>query len=264
MKRMKAPPKRSTTSDRRVKEKFIPEMSEGDEGERYVSAMPRFEAKNDNQRLALKFLNEGRPVTFLVGAAGSGKSMIAAYHAAKMLKSKKIDKVFLIRPAVAVGKTLGFLPGSAEEKLAPFFAQTVAHMTKFLGAGTMQYMLEKKIIEMKAVEYLRGMSFENCICIVEEVQGFTVDEFQMLLTRLGEGGSFIMTGDERQNDLKGLSGLRKTLDMFGRALKDAPEYLLDSDLDEIESGIGIVEFTPHDVIRSGLTRAFVRLYYYST
>jgi len=260
MKRMKTPPKRTSTSARRVKDKFIPEMEESN-GERYVAAMPRLEAKNQNQRLALSFLNEGRAVTFLTGSAGTGKSMIAAYHAAKMLKSKKIEKVYLVRPAVAVGKSIGLLPGTLEEKLAPYFAQTVAHMSKFLGDGAMQYMLEKKVVELKAVEYLRGMSFENCLVICEECQGFTAEEFEMMLTRLGENCMIVFTGDEKQNDLKGMSGLRKTLDMFSRALADAPDYMLDEDLDEVESGIGIVHFTPADVVRSGLTRAFVKLYY---
>lgn len=262
MKRMKAPTKRNSVSTRRVKEKFVPEMVE-EGGQKYVTAMPRLEAKNDNQRLALRFLDEGRPVVFLTGSAGTGKSLIASYHAAKMLKTKQVDKVYLVRPAVAVGKSIGLLPGTLEEKLSPYFAQTISHMSKFLGDGAMQYMLEKKVVEMKAVEYLRGMSFENCLVICEECQGFTAEEFEMMLTRLGENCMIVFTGDEKQNDLKGMSGLRKTLDMFSRALHDAPDYMLDSDLDEVESGIGVVHFVPEDVVRSGLTRAFVKLYYNS-
>ena len=262
MKRMKTPPKRTTASTRRVKDKFVPEVTQ-ESGQEYVAAMPRLEAKNDNQRLALRFLNEGRQVVFLTGSAGTGKSMIAAYHASRMLKAKKIDKVYLVRPAVAVGKSIGLLPGSMEEKLAPYFAQTLAHMGKFLGQGALQYMTEKKVIEMKAVEYLRGMSFENCLVICEECQGFTVEELEMTLTRLGENCTIIFTGDQKQNDLKGMSGLQKTLDMFNYAMTDTPDFLEDADLDEIESGIGIVQFMPADVVRSGLTRAFVKLYFHN-
>jgi len=264
MKRAKPPAKRGTASaNRSVKAKFIPEMNEGEDGERYVASMPRFEAKNDNQRLALRFLNEGRPVVFLCGSAGSGKSLIAAYHAARMLKSKKIDKVYLIRPAVVVGQTLGFLPGDADSKLAPFFAQSIAHMTKFLGEGAMQYMLEKKVIEMVPCEYLRGRSFENAVCLLEESQNFTADEMQMVLTRLGENCSYIFTADQKQHDLRGVSGITTTLKMFADALEKAPDYLEDADLDELESGIGIVQFMPADVLRSGLTRSFVKMYYYN-
>lgn len=262
MKRAKPPAKRGTASaNRSVKAKFIPEMNEGEDGERYVASMPRFEAKNDNQRLALRFLNEGRQVVFLTGSAGTGKSMIAAYHAARMLKSKKVDKVYLVRPAVAVGKSIGLLPGEISNKLLPYFAQTIAHLGTFLGQGAMQYMQEKNVIEMKAVEYLRGISFQDCIVIFEESQNFTPEEMEMSLTRLGENCTYIFTSDQKQNDLKVESGITKTLKMFEHALETAPDYLLDSDLDELESGIGIVQFTPDDVLRSGLTRSFVKMYY---
>lgn len=261
MKRMKNPPKRSSASARRnVKEKFLPEIVE-ENGERYVSTMPRLEAKNANQKLALRFLDEGRQVVFLVGAAGSGKSMIAAYHAAKLLKSKVVDKVYLVRPAVGVGKSVGLLPGEISDKLAPYFAQTIAHLTTFIGKGAMTYMQEKNVVEMKAVEYLRGMSFQDCIVIFEESQNFTAEEMEMVLTRLGENCSYIFTADQKQHDLRGVSGITTTLKMFEKALKEAPEYLADADLDELESGIGIVQFMPEDVLRSGLTRSFVKLYY---
>lgn len=262
MKRMKTPPRQNATSTRRVKEKFVPEMTE-ENGQQYVAAMPRFEAKNQNQKLAISFLAEGRPIVFLTGSAGTGKSMIAAYHAAKLLKAKKIEKVYLVRPAVSVGKSVGMLPGTIEEKLGPFFAQTLEHMGKFLGKGDMQYLTEKKVIEMVPVEYLRGRSFENCVVIAEECQNFTAEEMEMSLTRLGEGCQIILTGDTKQHDLKGVSGLATTLALFKHVMEDAPDYLLDEDLDEIESGVGIVQFTPQDVLRSGLTRAFVKVYYHN-
>jgi phosphate starvation-inducible PhoH-like protein len=262
MKRMKTPPKRTTASTRRVKEKYIPEMTE-EGGQQYVASMPRFEAKNANQKLALTYLNEGRPVVFLTGSAGTGKSMIAAFHTAKLLKAKKIEKVYLVRPAVSVGKSVGMLPGTVEEKLAPFFAQTLEHMGKFLGKGEMQYLTEKKVIEMVPVEYLRGRSFENCVVVAEEVQNFTAEEMEMCLTRLGEGCQFIFTGDTKQHDLRGVSGLATTLNLFKKVFDDAPDYLLDEDLDEMESGVGVVQFLPQDVLRSGLTRAFVKMYYHN-
>lgn len=263
MKRAKTPAKHGTVSaGRNVKAKFIPAMEDGEDGERYVAAMPRFEAKNANQKLALSFLNEGRQVVFLVGAAGNGKTMLAAYHAAKMLKSKRIEKVYLVRPAVVCGKSSGHLPGTLDEKLAPFFAQLLIHLGKFLGDGALTYMLEKKVIEYKAVEFLRGTSFEDCLVIMDEAQNFTEDEYTMLLTRVGENSQVILTGDQSQNDLRGASGLQSTLDLFSYALRETPAYLLDEDLDQLESNIGIVQFTIDDVVRSGLTRAFVKLFHY--
>lgn len=224
-------------------------------------AVPKFVPANTRQKQAIAMLREGRSVVFLTGSAGSGKSLIAAYHAATLLKSKKIDKVYLVRPAVALGKSIGLLPGTVEEKMAPFFAQTVDHLETFLGKGFMHYCLEKKTIEMKPVEYLRGTSFENCIVIAEEVQNFTSEELEMMLTRLGTGGSYIFTGDTKQHDLRGTSGLKTTIDLLNHVQDIQADYLSDEDLDEMDKNIGIVEFQPEDVVRSGLTRAFVKMYY---
>jgi phosphate starvation-inducible PhoH-like protein len=222
---------------------------------------PRFEAKNPNQKLALSMLKEGRSVIFLAGSAGVGKSMIAAYHAATQLKAKKIEKVYLVRPAVSVGKSIGLLPGTISEKMTPFFAQTLAHLAKFMGSGYLKYCLEKEIVVMLPAEYMRGMSLEGCICISEESQNFTKDEFEMVLTRMGQGAQIIFTGDQKQHDLRGLSGIEETLDLLDRMKQEQPRYLLDEDLEEINSNIGVVRFTPDDVVRSGLTRALVKMYY---
>ena len=228
------------------------------------SGTVRLQPKNANQKKALAYLNSGTPVVLLTGSAGTGKSMLAAYRAATMLKEKKIDKVYLVRPAVAVGKSIGLLPGTIEEKLAPYFAQTVAHIEKFLGKGMTTYCLEKRVIEMKPVEYLRGMSFENCIVLVEESQNLTPEEFEMMLTRLGDNCQLIFTGDQKQNDLKGQSGLKTTIALLDKTLDEEPAYMDESDLDELDRGIGVVKFMPEDVVRSGLTKAFVKMYYHAT
>lgn len=223
--------------------------------------VPRLEAKNQNQKLALAMFKEGRPVIFLTGSAGTGKSLLAAWHTATQLKAKKVDKVYLVRPAVSVGKSIGMLPGTVEEKLQPYFAQTLAHLAKFMGAGYLKYCLEKEVVQMFPAEYLRGMSMENCIVIVEESQNFTKDEFEMVLTRLGVGGQIIFTGDQKQHDLRGQSGMEDTLALVDKICEEEPEYLTDADLDEINGSIGVVRFTPDDVVRSGLTRALVKVYY---
>lgn len=241
------------------KDKFFADLAAEDSMRQ--APIPKLEAKNNNQRLALAMMREGRSVIFLAGSAGVGKSMLAAFHAATLLKSKKIEKVFLVRPAVPVGKSIGMIPGDIPAKLQPYFAQTLAHLSKFLGTGYLKYCLEKEIIEMKPSEYLRGMSFEGCCVIAEESQDYTKDEFEMILTRMGDNSTLIFTGDEKQHDLRGVSGLEITLDLLKRMEDDQPEYLLDEDLDTMASCIGIVRFTPNDVVRSGLTRAFVKVYY---
>lgn len=221
----------------------------------------RLEPKNPNQKLALSYLNSGTPIVFLTGSAGTGKSMLAAYRGASLLKQKKIKKLYLVRPAVSVGKSVGLLPGDIKEKLAPYFAQTMSHLEKFLGFGAMQYNLEKDVIEMKPVEYLRGMSFEDCMVIAEEVQNFTKEEMEMMLTRLGENCTIVFTGDTKQHDLKGVSGLEQTVKLLNSVRGERPAYMSDEDLYELDEGIGIVQFKPEDVVRSGLTKAFVKLYY---
>lgn len=218
-------------------------------------------AKTPNQKLALSYLNSGTPIVLLTGSAGTGKSLLAAYRAATQLRNKSIDKVILMRPAVATGKSIGLLPGEVNEKLGPYFRQTLIHLGRFLGQGHMTYALEKGQIEMFPVEYARGNSFENCIVIAEEAQNFDAAEFEMMFTRLGENCQMIFTGDTKQHDLKGDSGLKTTLKLISHVREYQPFYLDDSDYDHIMDDIGIVEFKPEDVVRSGLTRAFVKLYY---
>lgn len=224
--------------------------------------VPRLEAKTENQKKALRLLNT-KQIVFLTGSAGTGKSMLAAYRAAVLYRTKKAEKVYLVRPAVAMGKSIGLLPGEIEEKMLPYFKQIIAHLERFLGHGHVKYMLEKGIIEMQPAEYIRGMSMENCIVIVEESQNFDADEFETCLTRLGEGCQMVFTGDTRQNDLRTASGLDVTAALIEKMLADEPHYLDDEDLDQLEEGFGVVHFTPSDVVRSGLTKALVKVYYHA-
>lgn len=226
-------------------------------------SVPRLEPMNPRQREALENLVD-KPVNFLTGSAGTGKSLLAAHRAAVLFQSKQIRKIFLVRPAVSVGKSIGLLPGEIKEKLAPYFAQTLAHLAKFMSPGDLQYALEKNLIEMKPVEYLRGMSFEDCFVIAEEVQNFTEEEMEMMLTRIGDNCGIVFTGDTKQHDLKGDSGLDTTLKLIEKTLQGHPEYMNGEDMDALDDGIGVVKFRPEDVVRSGLTRAFVKMYFHNS
>lgn len=220
-----------------------------------------FNPKNERQRQALRYLTDGTPIVLLTGSAGTGKSMLAAFRAASQLKAKAVEQIILMRPAVATGPTIGLLPGEVDDKLGPYFRQTLKHLGKFLGAGQMQYALEKKQIEMFPGEYARGNSFENCLVIAEEAQNYTAEEFEMMFTRLGENCQMVFTGDTKQHDLRGESGLKTTVALIDKVLEYQPFYFDDSDYDELEKGFGIVEFQPEDVVRHGLTRALVKMYY---
>lgn len=218
---------------------------------------------NPRQKMLLQFLKEGRQVVFAIGSAGTGKSFLAAYHGSEMLRAKKIDKIFLIRANVSTGKSNGALPGTLEEKLLPFFKQTLEHLGKFMGKGFLGYCLASKKIEMLSVEHIRGMSIENALVIVEESQNLTSEELEAILTRIGDGCQLVLTGDHKQNDLKGKSGLLDTINTIENTLGHEPDYMDDEDLQCMAENIGIVNFTPEDVVRSGLCRAFVKMYYHN-
>lgn len=225
--------------------------------------LTKLEPANPRQATLLKMLREGRQAVFAQGSAGTGKSMIAAYRAAELLRDKKIEKVYLVRANVSTGKSLGALPGSIEEKLLPFFKQTLAHLAKFMGHGFLTYCQNTKIVEMQSVEHIRGMSIENALVIVEESQNLTAEELEAILTRIGEGSQFIFTGDHKQNDLKGNGGLMKTINLIEKMLDEQPDYMHDEDLDCMQDSVGVVTFTPEDVVRSGLCRALVKMYYHN-
>jgi phosphate starvation-inducible protein PhoH len=115
---------------------------------------------------------------------------------------------------------------------------------------------------MQPIEYLRGHSIEQAFILVEECQNLTASEFELIITRLGEGSQIVFTGDFKQSDLKGEHGLTSTINMIQKAMVDEPDYLTDEDLDEFHNNIGVVTFTPDDVVRSGICKAFVKLYYH--
>jgi phosphate starvation-inducible protein PhoH and related proteins len=226
--------------------------------------MPRLVPKNERQKQARACLSSGRSVVILMGSAGTGKSMLACERAAELLNNKKTGKLYLGRPAVGVGKSIGLLPGEVDEKLGPYFAQTITHLEYFLGKSFVEYALANDVIEMQPIEYLRGVSFEDCVVIFEEAQNFTAEEFEMCLTRMGENCLMIFTGDTKQHDLKGDSGLDVTLDLIDKMLQTQPEYMTHEDLDTLDDEIGVVQFKPEDVVRSGLTKALVTMYYHNS
>lgn len=241
------------------KEKFMKGVEELEA--MHTRPVPKFVPATDNQKDAVAKLRSGVRILFQMGSAGTGKSMLAAWWAATLKREKKVDKIYLVRPAVVTGKSVGLLPGTEYEKLEPYFVQTLIHLEKFMGKSFMNYCIEHEEIELKSGEYLRGRSFEDCIVIVEEAQNFTADDLEMVITRLGNNCTFLFTGDQKQNDLKGGSGLKTTIDLIHKTIEDQPDYLDDADLNAMEDLIGVVQYLPEDCVRDGLTRAFVKMYY---
>lgn len=231
--------------------------------EKVFNAMP-FTPVGDAQKLGAYYLQEGRKIVALQGPAGGGKSILAAWHAANLLREKSIHKLFLVRPYESCGRTIGAVPGTENEKLSVIFTSILEHLSKFLGKAQLAYMLEKKVIEFKSVEWLRGYSFEDGVFVLcEEAQGFDTDLMQMMTTRVGDGAQLCLTGDWRQKDIRKETGLLYLSQLLEAIKVNPPKFLDKEDIYELENNIGFVNFTFEDSgRRSKLTKALVKAFYF--
>lgn len=181
-------------------------------------------------------------IVFGVGSAGTGKTFIAASYAASELFHRRVSKVILTRPNVETGRGLGFLPGTLEEKYAPYLLPFDAIFTKSLGKGFYEYALKNKDIEPTPLGFLRGTTFDNCIVLVDECQQMTREEFKMILSRIGKNCKMIFSGDQDQADIPD-SGLRDAINR----------------LQGIE-GIEVINFLDDDIVRSKMCKAIIKAY----
>jgi phosphate starvation-inducible PhoH-like protein len=222
-----------------------------------------FKPDGPAQTLGSEYLAEGRKIVILHGPAGGGKSILAAWHAANLLKTNQINKLYLVRPYESCGRSIGAVPGTEKEKLAVIFTSIIEHLTKFLGKEDMELKLRKDIIEFKSIEWMRGASFENCFVLCEESQGLDTDLMQMLTTRVGENAQLCLTGDERQKDIRKTTGLSYLNTQINNIKENPPAFLDAEDLDQLVNNIGFVNFTFEDSgRRSKLTKALVKLFYH--
>lgn len=181
-------------------------------------------------------------VIFGIGSAGTGKTYIAASFAASELFHRRINKIILTRPNVEVGRGLGFLPGTLEEKFAPYLLPFDAIFTKALGKGFYEYALKNKDIEPTPLGFLRGSTFDNCVVLVDEAQNCTREEMKMMLSRIGKNCKMIFSGDTEQSDI------------HDSGLDDAVNRL------EGISGIEVIEFLDSDIVRSAMCRKIIMAY----
>jgi phosphate starvation-inducible PhoH-like protein len=181
-------------------------------------------------------------IVFGIGSAGTGKTYIAATYAAGELFHRRIKKIILTRPNIETGRGLGFLPGTLEEKYAPYLEPFDQIFTNSLGKGFYEYALSKKQIEPKPLGFMRGLTFDDCIVLLDEAQNATRDELKMILSRIGKNCKIIISGDHEQSDISN-SGL---LDATNR-------------LEHIE-GIEVVRFRDEDIVRSKLCKQIIMAY----
>jgi phosphate starvation-inducible PhoH-like protein len=181
-------------------------------------------------------------VIFGIGSAGTGKTYVAASYAAQELFYKRVERIILTRPNVETGRSLGFLPGTLEEKYAPYLEPFDSVFHKSLGSGFYEYALKSKTIEPRPLGFMRGATFDNAIVLVDECQQMTRQEFQMLLSRIGKNTKIILSGDQNQSDIPD-SGL---LDAVKR-LEGLP-------------GIEVVRFLDSDIVRSKMCKQIIIAY----
>jgi phosphate starvation-inducible PhoH-like protein len=199
--------------------------------------------KTDNQGKLINAIKMSKQVLIL-GPAGTGKTYVTATCAADLYTLKEIDKIVITRPHVAVGKDIGYLPGTLEEKAQPWALPVLDVLVKHLGKGAVDTALKNGNIEVATLALMRGRSFENAFIIVDEAQNIEVPEIKMLLTRVGEGSTIVLNGDIQQSDLKGTSGLAKVIHLAKKHLLDVP----------------VVEFGVDDIVRSGICAEWVKVF----
>ena len=207
----------------------------------------------DNKFIKVKNLNqfkyietiENSTITFGIGPAGTGKTFLAVASAVKMYSENKIKKIVLTRPAVEAGERLGYLPGDLSQKIDPYLVPLFDSLEYFFGNETLQYLIEKRNIEIVPLAYMRGRTLNDACIILDEAQNATMSQIKMFLTRLGENSKMIITGDETQIDLNNstFSGLRKTR----------------KTLSKIEE-VSVLEFENTDIVRNKIVSKILEVF----
>jgi phosphate starvation-inducible PhoH-like protein len=200
--------------------------------------------KTANQRRYIEAIQD-KDLTFGIGPAGTGKSFLAVALAVQSLFSKQVDRIILTRPAVEAGEKLGFLPGDLQDKVDPYLRPLYDALFDLVDNERVTKMLEKRIIEIAPLAFMRGRTLNNAFIILDEAQNTTGEQMKMFLTRIGFGSKVVVTGDITQVDLP--RGQRS-------GLKEAERVL--QDIEEIE----FVYFTDKDVVRHKLVQLIVRAY----
>lgn len=200
--------------------------------------------KTSGQR---KYINaiDKTDLVICVGPAGTGKTYLSVAKAVMAYKSKAVERIILTRPAVEAGEKLGFLPGDLQNKVDPYLRPVYDALQDMLGYENYQKLMERGVIEVAPLAYMRGRTLNNAFIILDEAQNTTVEQMKMFLTRMGEGSKVIVNGDSTQIDLPAhtRSGLLNALDV----------------LKEVE-GVSIIRLSGKDIVRHDLVQRIVNAY----
>ena len=184
-------------------------------------------------------------VNFGIGPAGTGKTFLAVASAVEALNQSRVQRLVLVRPAVEAGEKLGFLPGDLTQKVDPYLRPLYDALYEMLGVEKVARLIERSVIEVAPLAYMRGRTLNDAYVILDEAQNTTIEQMKMFLTRIGFGSTAVITGDLTQTDLP--RGQKS-------GLRDAVEVLRAVD------GLSFTFFTAHDVVRHPLVARIVRAY----
>ena len=200
--------------------------------------------KGKNQNKYIETI-EKKDLTFGIGPAGTGKTYLAVASAIQGLVTGQVERILLVRPAVEAGEKLGFLPGDLNEKINPYLRPLYDALFEMLGYKETSNFIEKKVIEVVPLAFMRGRTLNNSFIILDEGQNTTQKQMKMFLTRFGFGSTVVVTGDITQIDLPKdtISGLMHSLDVL-KGIKN----------------VGFINFSNSDVVRHGLVQEIVEAY----
>lgn len=184
-------------------------------------------------------------IVFGMGPAGTGKTYLAMAMAITAFKNEQVGRIILTRPAIEAGEKLGFLPGDLQSKIDPYLRPLYDALYQIMGAESFQRNMEKGLIEVAPLAYMRGRTLDNAFIILDEAQNTTPAQMKMFLTRIGFGSKVVVTGDASQKDLA--PGAKSGLDVALRVLKNIDD-------------IGICNLTSKDVVRHPLVQKIVQAY----
>jgi phosphate starvation-inducible PhoH-like protein len=221
-----------------------PEADEQDDEPSIRTLRGTLRPRGANQREYMRRIRR-QDLTFGIGPAGTGKTYLAVACAVEALQSDRVRRIVLVRPAVEAGERLGFLPGDLTQKVDPYLRPMYDALYEMMGFERVAKLIERNIIEVAPLAFMRGRSLNDSFIILDEAQNTTVEQMKMFLTRMGFGSRAVVTGDITQTDLPTgrISGLRHVLDVLRGV-----------------HGIGFQFFEARDVVRHPLVQRIVQAY----